>query len=150
PEKPLYLVVGDTGIRHQTVEVVADVRKARETDTKKYDEIFAEIGKITLKGVRAFKKSDGCTLGKAMNENQGRLAAIGVSSREIDALISAALGAGALGAKLCGAGRGGCIAALASSPAAAERIRGAVKSAGAEAAFTTTVLGQEKKVCARS
>ncbi len=150
PNSPLHLVVGDTGIRHQTVEVVADVRKAREADSKKYDAIFAEIGEITLKGVQAFKKGADRTLGKAMNENQGRLAAIGASSREIDALISAALDVGALGAKLCGAGRGGCVTALAENLEAAERVKNAMKAAGAKTAFVTGILGQDLKACARS
>lgn len=150
PNSPLHLVVGDTGIRHQTVEVVSDVRNARKAAAGRYDSIFAEIGEITLKGVQAFKKGAGRTLGKAMNENQGRLAAIGVSSREIDALISAALDVGALGAKLCGAGRGGCVAALAESSEGAERVKEAFKAAGAKTAFVTGILGQDIEACARS
>ena len=53
-----------------------------------------------------------------------------VSSPEIDALLDAARGAGAWGAKLCGAGGGGCGFAL-GPPAARSAIAAAVTNAGA-------------------
>jgi len=52
-------------------------------------------------------------LGGLMNLNHGLLEAIGVSTRELNELVYAARGAGrALGAKLTGAGGGGCIISL--------------------------------------
>ncbi|HIH88750.1 TPA: mevalonate kinase, partial [Candidatus Bathyarchaeota archaeon] len=45
--------------------------------------------------------------------NQGLLSAIGVSTIELDDLIYAARRDGAIGAKLTGAGGGGCMIALA-------------------------------------
>ncbi|MBM4321170.1 MAG: mevalonate kinase, partial [Deltaproteobacteria bacterium] len=56
---------------------------------------------------------------------------LGVSCAELDALVRAALDAGALGAKLSGAGRGGCIIALVPSPAERRRISAALAAAGA-------------------
>jgi mevalonate kinase len=47
-----------------------------------------------------------------MNFNHGLLSALGVSSRSLDAMVWAARDAGALGAKLTGAGGGGCVVAL--------------------------------------
>ena len=47
-----------------------------------------------------------------MNENHRLLQLIGVSSPELEGLVEAARQAGALGAKLSGAGRGGNIIAL--------------------------------------
>ncbi len=48
-----------------------------------------------------------------MNINHGLLSAIGVSTIELDDLVYAARHEGALGAKLTGAGGGGCMIALA-------------------------------------
>ena len=49
-----------------------------------------------------------------MNLNNGLLEALGVSSFSLSNLINASLLAGALGAKITGAGGGGCIFALSS------------------------------------
>lgn len=49
-----------------------------------------------------------------MNANQKLLAEVGVSSEPLERLIHAARKAGALGAKLTGAGGGGCMIALCS------------------------------------
>jgi len=47
-----------------------------------------------------------------MDFNHGLLSALGVSARSLDAMVWAARDAGAHGAKLTGAGGGGCIVAL--------------------------------------
>ncbi len=47
-----------------------------------------------------------------MDFNHGLLSALGVSARSLDNLVWAAREGGALGAKLTGAGGGGCIVAL--------------------------------------
>ena len=52
-------------------------------------------------------------LGRAMRENQTQLRALGVSTPEIDTMIEIARLAGSPGAKLTGAGGGGCVIALA-------------------------------------
>ncbi len=51
-------------------------------------------------------------LGELMDFNHGLLSALGVSARSLDAMVWAARDAGAHGAKLTGAGGGGCIVAL--------------------------------------
>jgi mevalonate kinase len=47
-----------------------------------------------------------------MNANHGLLEALGVGSRELSDLVYAARNAGAWGAKITGAGGGGCMIAL--------------------------------------
>lgn len=51
-------------------------------------------------------------LGHSMDVNHGLLSAIGVSARSLDEMVWAAREAGARGAKMTGAGGGGCIVAL--------------------------------------
>lgn len=63
-----------------------------------------------------------------MNINQALLAALGVSSKKLEKLISAARSAGALGAKLSGAGGGGSMIALA--PEKSKAVIGAIRRAG--------------------
>jgi mevalonate kinase len=68
---------------------------------------------IALRGINALKENDLESLGDLMNINQALLYGIGVSDESLEWLINAAKKAGALGAKLTGAGGGGCMIALA-------------------------------------
>lgn len=127
-----FLVVGYSGIRHKTREVVGDVRKAWEADKPAYDAIFAEVGQGTRDGVQAFEAGDWRSLGVLMDRNQTLLERMGVSCKELEALVHAARKAGALGAKLSGAGRGGCMVALAANAEDANRVQAAIEQAGAK------------------
>ena len=69
-------------------------------------------------------------LGTLMDQNQVRLQEIGVSSPELETLIEAARDAGALGAKLSGAGMGGNMIALVEA-AGAGAVEEALRAAGA-------------------
>jgi mevalonate kinase len=75
-------------------------------------------------------KSDALNrLGELMDINQGLLMAIGVSHEALDRLVYAARENGALGAKLTGAGGGGCMIALATLDGR-ERVSEAIRRAG--------------------
>lgn len=126
------LVVGYSGIHHKTREVVGDVRKAWEADKAAYDAIFNDVGQGTRDGVQAFEAADWPALGALMNRNQTLLERMGVSCRELETLVLAAREAGALGAKLSGAGRGGCMVALAANAEQAQRLQTAIEQAGAK------------------
>ena len=76
-----------------------------------------------------------------MNENQELLEALGVSSPKLEQLIEAARRAGALGAKLSGAGWGGNM--LAVVPPQAE-ILTAVAEALAKAGATEVIITKVK------
>jgi len=69
-------------------------------------------------------------LGKLMNANHGLLDALGVCTMELSALVYTARNAGAYGAKLTGAGGGGCMVALTDSP---EKVANAIEKAGGSA-----------------
>ena len=131
-KKPLSIIIANTGISASTKEVVAEVRSRREAEPGKYDAIFSKIGEISRKGRECIEEGNIDELGRLMSQNQQLLKEIGVSSPEIDRLVDVSMKNGSLGAKLTGAGKGGCIAALA-SPEDAGRIAEALKRHSMEA-----------------
>ncbi|USZ68195.1 mevalonate kinase [Halorussus salilacus] len=109
PDLPF--VIGFDGGAGDTGRLVAGVRALRE----EYDfaaDTVAGIGDLVRSGEDALAAGDLDELGELMDFNHGLLEALGVSSRSLDAMVWAARDAGALGAKLTGAGGGGCIVAL--------------------------------------
>jgi mevalonate kinase len=139
PRSRCFLIVGHTGKRHRTSEIVAEVARGRGAEPARYDAIFRDIGRLSGPGAAAFQAGRWKELGGLMDRNQKLLENMGVSSPELEALVGAARGAGALGAKLSGAGRGGCMAALTDDPLCARRTQRALKTAGAAATFLTEV-----------
>lgn len=109
PDLPF--VIGFDGGAGDTGELVAGVRRLRE----EYDfaaDTVESIGDVVRYGEQVLADGNVEELGKLMNFNHGLLEALGVSSRSLDQMVWAARDAGALGAKLTGAGGGGCIVAL--------------------------------------
>jgi mevalonate kinase len=112
PDVPnLPFVVGHDGGAGDTGELVAGVRALREEYGFAADTVAA-IGDVVREGEDLLRDGDLAGLGELMDFDHGLLAALGVSSRSLDAMVWAARDAGALGAKLTGAGGGGCIVAL--------------------------------------
>ncbi|MBI2133451.1 mevalonate kinase [Candidatus Woesearchaeota archaeon] len=125
--KQISLVIANTGTRAPTKQVVAEVREKREKDTGKYDQIMAEIGEISGNARQCLQEGNVKMIGTLMNRNQKLLEQLGVSSPELNRLIATATDNGALGAKLSGAGKGGCIVAVAESKKKAEGIADALR-----------------------
>ncbi|MDP6188426.1 MAG: hypothetical protein QF699_03795, partial [Candidatus Poseidoniaceae archaeon] len=93
---------------------VAKVAEAIGQEPERMKEIET-IGTIARRGILALKNGDYDAVGRAMTENQIMLRGLGVSCPELDALIRAAAPT-SLGAKLTGAGGGGCMVALTRNP----------------------------------
>ena len=138
-KSPLRLLIADTGIPSSTKVVVEDVRKAREANREKYDAWFRQIGQIALMARAAIVAGEHFALGALMDGNQWILEQIGVSSPEIDRLVQAARQAGALGAKLSGAGRGGNVLAL-TTESTQNTVLNAMRNAGAQNVITATIM----------
>ncbi|MDS0222251.1 mevalonate kinase [Haloarcula sp. S1AR25-5A] len=107
----LPFVIGYDGGAGDTGALVAGVRDLREEYDFAADTVEA-IGDIVREGEAVLGTDDYETLGELMNFNHGLLSALGVSSRSLDSMVWAARDADAHGAKLTGAGGGGCIVAL--------------------------------------
>jgi mevalonate kinase len=108
----LSLVIADTGVVSSTRKVVGDVRRRWSADTERYEGLFDEIGAVARLAKSAIERGDPKAVGRLMDENHELLMTLGVSSPELDTLVKAAERAGALGAKMSGAGWGGNMLAL--------------------------------------
>ncbi|HEX7445797.1 MAG TPA: mevalonate kinase [Methanothrix sp.] len=110
---PLEMVVGCTKLPHDTFSEVEKVQRLKECYPEVVEPIFQAIGAISMRAVPLIKEQDMSGLGELMNINHGLLEALGVGTRELSELVYAARNAGgAYGAKLTGAGGGGCMIAL--------------------------------------
>lgn len=123
------LVVGDTGVIRTTRFQVEKVRNLKKRYPQLVKPIFLAAREIVLRAVEALKENDLETLGELMNINHALLYGLGVSDESLEWLINAARKAGALGAKLTGAGGGGCMIALARNQEL-EKVLEAIQSAG--------------------
>jgi len=113
----LPFVIGYDGGAGDTGKLVSGVRELRDRYGFAADTVET-IGDIVREGETVLGTGDTGTLGELMDFNHGLLAALGVSSRSLDTMVWAARDAGAVGAKLTGAGGGGCIVALDETDAA--------------------------------
>jgi mevalonate kinase len=109
PELPF--VIGYDGEAGDTGQLVAGVRELKDAYEFASDTVKA-IGDIVRSGETALENDDVEEIGRLMDFNHGLLSALGVSARSLDSMVWAARDAEALGAKLTGAGGGGCIVAL--------------------------------------
>ncbi len=107
----LSLIVGYTGVERSTKVLVERVRALRESYPSIVDPIIKDIGKLTREA--RVRLDGGGEIGDLMNINHGLLEALGVCTEQLSRAVYAARDAGAQGAKLTGAGGGGCMIALA-------------------------------------
>ncbi len=136
--QPFTLIVADTGVQSSTRETVGDVRRWYEQDPAHYQSLFDQIRSIVEEARRIIEKGDPQQLGPLMYRDHALLQEIGVSSPELDTLVSAARAAGASGAKLCGGGRGGNMIAL-PRPGEEDALAQVLLDAGARRAFLTRI-----------
>jgi mevalonate kinase len=134
---PLRFVVADTGVRSSTKVVVGDVRRQYNQQPAKFSRIFDECGRVAKAARQAIKTGNVAQVGQLMTENHAWLQKMTVSSLALDNLVEAALQAGALGAKLSGAGRGGNMIALVGDAGMETKVRIALQTAGATNILTT-------------
>jgi mevalonate kinase len=133
------LAIADSGMRSPTKITVGDVRRAWQTDPGRYEASFDRVAQLVEAARSAIADGRPESLGALMDTNHELLVEIGVSCPELDALVAAARGAGAMGAKLSGGGRGGNLIALVTPETAAD-VSAALLGAGAVNVILTTVV----------
>ena len=130
----LPFVLGFTGVQHASGAVHKPLRERWLEEEAAVVEGYKRITEIARMGKKALLLADWTQLGRLMNENHVIQRELGGSGEVNERLISAALEAGALGAKLAGAGHGGTIIALWPWPDAT-RLEEALREAGASAIY---------------
>lgn len=130
PSRRLDFLLADSGVPALTRESVAAVRQLLREESGRTNSLLEQIAAAVAAAQTCLASGDRRRLGELMTVNHGHLRELGVSSPALDALVMAALQAGALGAKLSGGGRGGNIIALV-EPASAFAVKKALQSAGA-------------------
>ena len=138
PHSSLKLVIAHSGTTGSTRAAVNAVRLLHDDNPAHYSRIFAEIGALTASARQPLSTGQHAQLGQMLNANHKLLQAIGVSTQLLDTLCAAALQAGAYGAKLTGAGTGGCMIALVDASCALN-VQTALVAAGAKFASITAL-----------
>jgi mevalonate kinase len=118
----LHLCVGHCGVGSSTKSMVDAVARLRERRPEIVAKTFEGVRSLVNNARLAIEAGDRFALGRLMDLNQMLLSGLFVSTPEIERMCSLARGAGALGAKLTGAGGGGSVVALVATPAIAEAV----------------------------
>lgn len=125
-----YLVVADTGRTGNTLEAIEAVASLMKEGSEALSFVEA-LGECSHQARQALMHNQAGVLGELMNQAQTYLQRLGVSDEALDHLVTVAREAGALGAKLTGGGRGGCMIALTQTAHEAEEVAAALQAAGA-------------------
>lgn len=125
------LVIADTGKKGATKEAILAVKDELKNNNEKAEEHIKHLGELVNQTKDYLAQNDIVKLGDALNFAQTDLAALNVSDPSLDHLIHVARDNGALGAKLTGGGRGGCMIALMQTAMGARRLASILKENGA-------------------
>ena len=132
----LHILVADTGQPASTRKTVAHVADLHHADPERIEQIFIEIERLVDEARQALRTGDAPQLGDLMTRNHHFLQQLEVSTPQLDGLVDAAIGAGALGAKLSGGGGGGNMIVLV-TPDQINTVQRALIAAGAARVFST-------------
>ena len=88
------------------------VSRQHARDPSRVDKVFEGIGALVTNAERALTDGNLVALGQLLDLNHALLASLMLSTPELETLVTSARKAGALGAKVTGAGGGGCMLAL--------------------------------------
>ncbi|MEN2999960.1 MAG: mevalonate kinase [Acidilobaceae archaeon] len=117
------LIIVNSGERRSTREAVEGVLRLAERHWDVLEKVYASADQIVERALRFMAEGNGEGLGELMNINHGLLSAVGVSTARLDLIVQELRRAGALGSKLTGAGKGGCVVALAEREKASQIAR---------------------------
>ncbi|MFM8658795.1 MAG: mevalonate kinase [Candidatus Nitrosotenuis sp.] len=105
------LVIANSKMIHSTSDVVARVKQFKESKSNEFAVLCENESTLIEEILNALKKNDSKEIGEKMTINQAHLQKIGVSNKILDSMVQSIKDT-SYGAKLTGAGDGGCIIAL--------------------------------------
>jgi len=138
PGKPFDLIVAYSGVAVPSKTVNAEWDEAMQRDPVRFAGVVRALGQCATQGRAAFEAGDLPRLGALLTESHRVLAEVGFSTPELDRLLAVAREAGALGGKLTGEGRGGCVIVL-PPPGAKDVVMAALRAAGSATVFSTEI-----------
>ena len=141
--RPLPLVIVQAGPPASTKLMVESVAKNRARNRPQFEKNLQAIDALVKNAALLLKNGDLPAVGQLMDLNHMLLASWMLSTEDIETAISIARAHGALGAKLTGAGGGGCVVALAADVAGQTRIVKAFENTTMPA-FSATV-GEDRE-----
>ncbi|QLH04166.1 mevalonate kinase [Nitrosopumilus oxyclinae] len=110
-EPNFHLVIANSNIEHSTESIVEDVREFKENDEAGFSSLCKKESKLVEDVLELLKENDIKKLGTKIKENQEYLETIGISNEKLREMIQIGQ-TESFGAKITGAGGGGCIYAL--------------------------------------
>ena len=146
PPQNMHLVVGDSLVSHSTARMVELVAELKKHHPAIVDPVLDAIEGVSMSAIHHL--SNPRELGRYMNMNHALLEVLGVGHPQLAKMVLAARNAGAFGAKITGAGGGGCMVALCPKPIK-HRIASAIEACEARAIVTaidTEGVRKEKNV----
>ena len=110
-EPNFHLVIANSNIEHSTELVVKDVKSFKEKNEDDFSKLCKDETKLIEDVLKLLKENNIKELGEKINQNQKYLETIGISNETIRNMIRVG-SASSYGAKITGAGGGGCVFAL--------------------------------------
>lgn len=130
------LIIINSKIARDTKRLVASVAMLKENHDRVMGSLLTTMGTITQQVIIEVESGNMKKMGELMNMNQGLLEAINVSHPFLSKLIWELKEMGALGAKLTGAGGGGCMIALFESLDNSDMIKAKLMKLGVDVIIT--------------
>lgn len=128
PARSFALVVAHSGQRSSTRDMVARVAQQLAERPSSVRRMLEDVHALVITAEDALLNGELGALGRVLDRNHAILRSLRLSTPQLEELCGAARAAGALGAKITGAGGGGCIVALAENTEHAVRIAGALRT----------------------
>ncbi len=110
-EPSFHLVIANSNIEHSTKTVVDSVNQFKQKDENAFSILCEKESKLIQDVLKLLKENNIKELGKKVSENQEYLETIGISNNKLRDMILIGQSK-SFGAKITGAGGGGCIFAL--------------------------------------
>jgi mevalonate kinase len=110
-EPNFHLVIANSNIEHSTKSVVENVSQFKQKDENVFSTLCEKESKLVQEVLELLKENDIRKLGEKISENQEYLEIIGISNDKLRNMIQIGQSK-SFGAKITGAGGGGCIFAL--------------------------------------
>jgi mevalonate kinase len=133
PPQNLHLVIGDSLVSHSTAKMVEQVGEQKKKHPEIVDPILDAIEGVSMSAIHHLNNPK--ELGRFMDMNHALLEALGVGHPQLSKIVLVARAEGAFGAKITGAGGGGCMIALCPKQLK-QRVANAIEACDARAIVT--------------